>query len=115
VSGPGEGRVCAINLLPLKQGATLEQFEKFSAELDQPTCLAQDVVEGFDAYAVRHRAPGAPHFDIVEVMTVRDWGEWERVRDGLEELKPVIAGFDEVIDGDGVRTLFGTPIPPRGG
>jgi hypothetical protein len=113
MAGPGDGPVCAINLLPLKQGATIEEFERFSAELDQPTCLAQDVVEGFDAYAVTHRAPGAPAFDVVELMTVRNWAEWERVRDNLDELVPVIEGFDKVIDGDGVRTLFGTPIPPR--
>jgi hypothetical protein len=108
-----DGRICAINLLSLKPGAAIEQFERFSSELDQPTCLAQDVVEGFDAYAVRHRPVGAPGFDVVEVMTVRDWREWERVRDGLDALKPVIEGFDKVIDGAGVRTLFATPIPPK--
>ena len=106
-------RVCAINLLPLKAGAGLADFERFSAEMDQPTCLAQDVVEGFDAYAVTRRDPGAPAFDIVEVMTVRSWSEWERVRDGMEELKPITDRFDQLIDGDGVRTLFATPIPAR--
>jgi hypothetical protein len=110
---PGDGRVCAINLLPLKAGARVADFERFSAELDQPTCLAQDVVEGFDAYAVTHRAPGAPAFDVVEVMTVRSWSEWERVRDGLAALEPVVERFDQLIDGDAVRTLFATPIPPR--
>lgn len=106
-------RICAINFLPLKDGAKLADFERFSAELDQPTCLAQDVVEGFDAYAVTRRDPGAPAFDLVEVMTVRSWSEWERVRDGLAEMGPVMEGFDRLIDGDGVRTLFATPIPPR--
>jgi hypothetical protein len=109
----GEGRVCAINLLPLKDGARIADFEQFSAELDQPTCLAQDVVEGFDAYAVTRRDPGAPAFDIVEVMTVRSWSKWEIVRDGMEELKPITERFDQLIDGDAVRTLFATPIPPR--
>lgn len=106
-------RVCAINLLPLKAGAELADFERFSAEMDQPTCLAQDVVEGFDAYAVTRRDPGAPAFDIVEVMTVRSWSEWERVRDGMAELKPITERFDQLIEGDAVRTLFATPIPPR--
>jgi hypothetical protein len=109
----GEGRICAINLLPLKSSAEIADFERFSAEIDQPTCLAQDVVEGFDAYAVTRRDPGAPAFDIVEVMTVRSWSEWERVRDGMEELKPITDRFDQLIDGDGVRTLFATPIPAR--
>jgi hypothetical protein len=106
-------RICAINFLPLKPGAKLADFEKFSAELDQPTCLAQDVVEGFNAYAVTRRDPSAPAFDIVEVMTVRSWSEWERVRDGLADMGPVMESFDRLIDGDGVRTVFATPIPPR--
>jgi len=109
---PG-GPVRAINLLPLRPGASAEEFASFSAELDQPTLLAQDVVEGFDVYAVAHRTAGAPAFDVVEVLSVKDWAEWERVRDGLDELKPVMEGFDRVVDGDGVRTLFATPIPPR--
>jgi hypothetical protein len=107
------GPVRAINLLPLKPGATLEEFASFSAELDQPTLLAQDVVESFVAYAVVHRTPDAPAFDVVEVMSVRDWAEWESVRDGLDDLRPVMEGFDRVVDGDGVRTLFATPIAPR--
>jgi hypothetical protein len=113
MADPGDARVCAINLLPLKPGARVADFERFSAELDQPTCLAQDVVEGFDAYAVTRRDPDAPAFDIVEVMTVRSWSEWERVRDGLDALEPVTRRFDELIDGDAVRTLFATPILPR--
>lgn len=110
---PADGRVCAINLLPLKDGVATRDFVRFSAELDQPVCLGQDVVEGFDAYAVTHRDPGAPAFDIVEVMTVRSWSEWERVRDELEALEPVVERFDQLVDGDAVRTLFATPIPPR--
>ena len=113
MAAPDEGRICAINLLPLKPGAALADFERFSAEIDQPTCLAQDVVEGFDAYAVARRDPGGPAFDIVEVMTVRSWSEWERVRDGMAELKPITERFDQLIDGDGVRTLFATPILAR--
>lgn len=108
------GLVCAVNLLPLKPGVPIEEYERFSVELDQPICLAQEVVEGFDAFAVRHRDPGAPAFDVVEVMTVRDWREWERVRDGLDAMKPVVESFDRVVDGAGVRTLFATPIRPRG-
>jgi hypothetical protein len=107
------GPIRAINLLPLKDGVTIEEFERFSSRLDQPTLLAQDVVQGFEAYAVVHRTEGAPAFDVVEVLSVRDWSEWESTRDRMDDLKPVIEGFDRVIDGDGVRTLFCTPIPPQ--
>ena len=108
-----EERICAINLLPLKPDVAAADFARFSAELDQPACLAQDVAEGFDAYAVTRRDPDAPAFDIVEVMTVRSWREWERVRDGMDELKPITERFDQLVEGAGVRTLFATPIPAR--
>jgi hypothetical protein len=108
-----EERICAINLLPLKPGVGIAEFETFLNELDRPTCLAQDVVEGFDAYAVRRRGPGAPAVDIVEVMTVRSWAEWERVRDGSDAFAPVIERWGELVDGEGARHLFATPIDPR--
>ncbi len=100
----------AFNLIPLREGAALEEFRRFSAELDQPTLLAQDVVLGFDAYAVTRRDEGAPSVDIVEVMHVRSWEEWVDVRDGSEALKPVSARFEELIDPATVRTIFGTRI-----
>jgi hypothetical protein len=102
----------AINLIPLRDGVKVEEFARFSAQLDQPTCLAQDVVEGFSAYAVTRRDPGAPQIDVVEVMQVRSWSEWEQVRDHLPALTPVVAGFEKLIDPTTVRTIFGTRIDP---
>jgi hypothetical protein len=109
VSAGGE---YAINLIPVRPGHE-QGFQRFSAELDQPTLLAQDVVLGFDAYAVTRRDEGAPSVDIVEVMQVRSWDEWVDVRDNSEELKPVTAAFEEHADPATVRTLFGVRIEPR--
>ncbi len=108
----GAGRVCAINYLTLKPGVAVAEFEEFLDALDRPTCLAQDVVEGFDAYAVRREGSGAPAYDIVEVMTVGDWAEWERVRDGSDAFGPVIERWNELVDGEKAVTVFATPIVP---
>lgn len=105
--------ICAINLLTLREGASIEAFGRFSAELDQPTVRALDVVEGFDVYAVTRRSPGTPKIDIVEVMQVRSSEEWEETISELEVLEQVTDAFDELVDGDEVYTLFGTPIPSR--
>jgi hypothetical protein len=48
---------------------------------------------------VRHRTAGAPGFDVVEVTTVRDWREWERVPTASMRSSPVNRWFDKVIDG----------------
>ncbi|MEA2366726.1 MAG: hypothetical protein QOE69_674 [Thermoleophilaceae bacterium] len=102
----------AINLIPVRAGQA-EAFQRFSAEVDQPTLLAQDVVLGMDAYAVTRRDEGAPSVDIVEVMHVRNWDEWVEVRDNSDALKPVTAGFEKLADPNMVRTLFGVRINPR--
>jgi hypothetical protein len=102
----------AINLIPLRPGAGVEDFARFSGVADQPICLAQDVVQGFQAFAVTRRDEGAPSVDVVEVMHVRSWAEWVEVRDNLPGMEPVTSGFDELVDPSTVRTLFGVGIPP---
>lgn len=101
----------AINLIPLRPGVAQQDFTRFSAEVDQPICLAQDVVLGFDAFAVVRRDPGAPAVDIVEVMEVSAWDRWVSVRDGLEAMKPVMEGFERLVDPASVRTVFARRVP----
>lgn len=100
----------AINLIPLRPGVSAEDFAAFSAELDQPRLLEQDVVESFDVYAVEHATEGAPRVDVVEVLAVRSWEEWERVRDSRPELAPVAERFKELIDPDTVVTMRGPRV-----
>jgi hypothetical protein len=104
----------AINLIPLRAGASVDAFARFSAEVDQPTCLTQDVVEGFEAHAVQSRSDNAPAIDIVELMTVRSWDEWVKIRDGLPEIAAVSRQFDALVDAAAVQTLFAKPIRPSG-
>jgi hypothetical protein len=104
--------VVAINLIPLRDGATVDAFSTFSAELDQPTCLAQAAVQAFSAFAVRRRDPGAPAIDIVEVMQVSSWDEWVETRDALPAMASLTREFDKLVDAAAVRTLFATPIRP---
>ena len=99
--------VSAVNTFRLRSGVTAEQFERFSADLDRPTCLAFDVVLDFEVYL----ADGAGT-DVVEIMTVSSWPEWERVRDSSPELKPVVQRFDELVEPGSVATLLTRKSPP---
>ena len=110
--------VSAVNTFRLRPGVTAEQFERFSAELDRPTCLAFDVVLGFEVYLVDGASEatgdgGCDGADVVEIMTVSSWPEWERVRDSAPELKPVVDKFDELVQPDSVTTLLTrkSPLP----
>ena len=51
--------------------------------------------------------------DVVEIMTVSSWPEWERVRDSSPELKPVVQRFDELVEPGSVTTLLTrkSPLP----
>jgi hypothetical protein len=109
-AAPSTSEVVAINLIPVRHGVAAEEFATFSSTVDQPLCIAQDVVLGFDAYRVVHDAGLERPFDIVEVMRVRSWSEWERVRDGLAELRPVTERFDELVNSSLVRTFLATRI-----
>jgi hypothetical protein len=104
--------VIAINLIRMRSGVDPARFAEFSATVDQPTCLAKDVVLGFDAYRVPAADAAAVGADIIEVMHVSSWSAWEQVRDHDPDLEPVTRGFDELADPDAVRTLFVTPIRP---
>lgn len=104
--------VSAVNTFRLRPGVTAEQFERFSADLDRPTCLAFDVVLGFEVYLVEGDGDD-PGTDVVEIMTVSSWPEWERVRDSAPQLKPVVERFDELVEPGSVTTLMTrkSPLP----
>lgn len=101
--------VSAVNTFRLRPGVSTQQFEQFSVELDRPTCLAFDVVLGFDVYL----AAGPSGIDVVEIMTVASWPEWERIRDNAPELQPVVERFDELVEPGSVTTLLTrkSPLP----
>ncbi|MBO0678242.1 hypothetical protein JRC04_12285 [Mycolicibacterium sp. S2-37] len=102
--------VIAINTFRLRPGVTTGEFERFSAESDRPICLGFDVVLGFEVYLAEEPS-GA--FQVLEVMTVRSWTEWEKVRDGAPELKPVVERFDQLVEPGSVNTVFArySPLP----
>lgn len=98
--------VSAINTFRLRPGVTVADFERFSAELDRPVCLSFDEVLGFEVYL----SDGG---EVVEIMTVASWPEWEKVRDNAPELKPVVERFDALVEPGSVTTLFTrhSPLP----
>ena len=110
--------VSAVNTFRLRSGVTAEQFERFSADLDRPTCLAFDVVLDFEVYLVDGASEATGNVEgegtnVVEIMTVSSWPEWERVRDSSPELKPVVERFDELVEPGSVATLLTrkSPLP----
>ncbi|MDO0974926.1 hypothetical protein [Mycolicibacterium frederiksbergense] len=94
----------AINTFRLRPGVSAKDFEQFSVELDRPRCLALDVVLGFEVYFVDEA--DSSDIDVIEVMTVASWPEWEKVRDSAPELQDVVARFDELVEPGSVTTVL---------
>ncbi|SEB57543.1 hypothetical protein [Streptomyces melanosporofaciens] len=106
-----DGRTLVVNMFRMRPGISPGRFAEFSATIDQPLCLAHpDVVRRFDAYRVGGAAAAELGADIVEVMEVSDWETWVRVRDNDPSLRPVMSGFDELVDPTSVRSSFVVPI-----
>ncbi|MTD52448.1 hypothetical protein [Amycolatopsis pithecellobii] len=106
------GRTLVVNMFRTRSGVSAAQFAEFSAKVDQPLCLAHTgVVKRFDAYVVAGATAEALDADVVEFLEVSDWDEWVRIRDNDPSLRPVMSGFDELVDPASVRSSFVTAIP----
>ncbi|CDR17538.1 hypothetical protein [Streptomyces iranensis] len=106
-----DGRALVVNMFRMRPGIPPDRFAEFSATVDQPLCLAHsDIVTRFDAFRVAGPTGEAVGADIVEVMELSDWNAWVRVRDHHPSLRPVMSGFDELVDPASVRSSFVVPI-----
>ncbi|WP_432180706.1 hypothetical protein [Streptomyces sp. NBC_00063] len=108
---PADGPALVVNMFRMRPGIDPAWFAEFSARIDQPLCLSHtDVVRRFDAYRVQGAAGDPVGADIVEVMEVSDWNAWARLRDDHPSLRPVMSGFDRLVDPASVRSSFVVPI-----
>ena len=106
-----ESRTLVVNAFRLRAGISPQRFAEFSAQVDQPLCLAHtDVVKRFDAYVVGGATAEALDADIVEMFEVTDWDAWLEIRDNDPSLRPVMSGFDDLVEPGSVRSSFVTPI-----
>lgn len=98
----------ALNLIPLRPGASLADFERFSEEVDRPLLRRLPGVSRFDAYAVERTEGGTAAFDIVEIMEADSWEDWVELRDGGAHEGLVAAGeeFTRLVDPDSVVTVI---------
>jgi hypothetical protein len=87
-----------------------DEFVRFSGDLDQPTCAAQDVGRSFEAFQVVRRRGDVGAVDIVEIMEVDSLREWERVCEQSAAVQPLAATFEALADAAAVGTIFASRI-----
>lgn len=99
--------IYAVNLIPLRPGVSPDAFERFAVELDQPACLAHDVVQSFETYTVTEPICGEqPSAQILEVMGLRSWSEWVEARDNDPALAEAGRDFTRLADPATVTTFL---------
>ena len=106
-----ESGTTALSLIRMHPGVDPARFAHFSQTVDQPACLAHDVVRGIELFAVERAGGDAPPIDFVELMDLRSWDEWVAVRDGDAELRIVGAQFGALADPDTVVTYLCRRVP----
>jgi hypothetical protein len=103
----------AVNLFPLRPGASLDEFTRFAVEVDRPTCLSQDVVLAFDVIALTRRDPAGPAVDVVEIIETRSWDEWVETRDAMPEMATNNERFQRLADPSRMLRYLGRRIAPE--
>jgi hypothetical protein len=96
----------------LKPGVTIEQYRKWSKEVDQRITPGQKGMIRFEVYEMIGADKGEPFVQIVEDIEVEDFDAWmNTVRgEGMVYVEETIA---QLIDESSRRIVYGTRIIPE--
>ena len=93
----------------LKAGARMQDFWKFSKEIDQPLVKRQEGVHGFEVFEITGSDKGKPEVDIVESILVDSYEKWQEVT-GRDDMKANGANWGKVGDESSIKVLVGKKI-----
>lgn len=93
----------------LKPGVTLEQYTKWSHEVDQRITPGEKGVIRFEVYVIEGVISGKQTYQIIEDIEVEDYQTWEKSMNGpgmdyVRETFPVFA------DADSMNMVYGSKI-----
>ena len=93
----------------LKAGARMQDFWKFSKEIDQPLVKRQEGVHGFEVFEITGSDKGVPDVDIVESILVDSYEKWVEVTN-RPEMKANSGSWGKVGDESSIKVLIGKKI-----
>ena len=91
----------------LAEGATREEFRKWSVEIDQPIASRQKGVRSYTIYEAPEGEDGP--WDVIEVIDADSKEAWEAVN-GYPEMVPVAERFFELCDRDSLTVTYATKV-----
>ena len=96
-------------LYNLRDGVTLDEFAKWSREVDQVITPRQNGCHRFEVYAIEGAEDGEPRYQIVEDIEVESWAVWKETLAG-DGMRPVLNDFPKYVDTDSVHLIYGQRV-----
>ncbi len=95
----------------LKKGVSMEDYKKWSREVDQKITLAQSGIRKFEVYEIEGSEEGIPPFDIVEVIEVESREALKKIENS-EKMKKFLAEewMKKWVDKDSLVNIYGRKI-----
>ena len=94
-----------VNLFKLKPGISVEEYMKWSREVDQKTVRQQKGVSKFEVFVVKGSNTNEP-YQILEVMEAESFEVWQKILE-TDVMKNVLKQWDKLADGSSVITYYG--------
>lgn len=93
----------------LKAGVTLDEYKRWSREVDQRLTPSQPAVNRFEPHVVMGGQGGGENYEIFEDLEVESWDAWQAALES-EAMKPVAEGWPEVADESSLVIMYGSRL-----
>jgi hypothetical protein len=93
----------------LKKGVTIEDYKKWSREVDQKITPFQKGVKSFEPYEIKKSMKKEIPFDVVEDVVVESWEAWEEVQKS-KAMERVNKDWVNLADEESVIMIYGEKI-----
>jgi hypothetical protein len=95
----------------LKKGVIMEDYKKWSREVDQKITLAQASIRKFEVYEIKGSEEETSPFDIVEVIEVESWETLKKIENS-EKMKRFLAEewMKKWVDKNSLVNIYGRKI-----
>ena len=89
----------------LKEDVDVEEFKKWSREVDQPTCNSMPACHSFEVYVVKGESSDKEFFMIIENIDVESWEAWQETLES-EGFARIMKEWPRYGDADSVVSVY---------
>ena len=93
----------------LKPGVKMEDYKKWSLQVDQQITPKQPGVRRFEVYEIKGAEKGEPSCQVMEDIEVDSWEAWQAALKG-KGMERVVREWNEYGDADTVVSIWGEKI-----